>query len=173
MSPQMGLPLLICDADKLTTERTGGTKALAVDYLAKPDVARLAIIGAGPVALAHWKHVGGLRQWSSVRLWSPSLSQNLQRRALWADNRPIALVAEDAQSACRDADVIMLCTSSGKVIDAADVAPGVLVTSISTNVALAHEVKPSFLLQAQVYCDYQSTTPNSAGEVILAKEQWG
>jgi L-arginine dehydrogenase len=45
-----------------------------------------------------------------------------------------------------------------------------LVTSISTNVANAHEVDPAFLTTAEVYCDYRATTPGSAGEMKLAAE---
>ena len=68
----------------------------------------------------------------------------------------------------------MLCTSSGKpVMETATLRPGTLVTSISTNVARAHEVDPRFLSQAHVYCDYRQTTPSSAGEMVLAKEQHG
>lgn len=174
MSMKTGLPLLICDAGRLTVERTGGTTALAVDYLARTDATRLAIIGSGPIALAHWKHVSGLRPWSSIRLWSPSLASNAERRGAWAAACPNALVAEDARSACHDADVIMLCTSSGTpVIDTAALTPGTLVTSISTNVSRAHEVDPRFLTEAQVYCDYRQNTPSSAGEMLLAKEQHG
>lgn len=163
MSMKTGLPLLICDAGRLTVGRTGGTTALAVDYLAPADAMRLAIIGAGPIAMAHWKHVSGLRPCSSVRLWSPSLDANVDRRRAWAAVCPNADVAEDARSACRDADVIMLCTSSGTpVIETVALRPGTLVTSISTNVARAHEVDPRFLTQAHVYCDYRQTTPSSA-----------
>ena len=36
MSMRTGQPLVWCDADRLTTERTAGTTALAVDCLARP-----------------------------------------------------------------------------------------------------------------------------------------
>lgn len=48
-----------------------------------------------------------------------------------------------------------------------------LVTSISTNVAEAHEVAPEFLLSARVYCDYRETTPLSAGEMVIASRDLG
>jgi len=55
-------------------------------------------------------------------------------------------------------------------VDVADLAPSALVTSISTNVARAHEVDPAFLKIAQVYCDDRATTPNSAGDMVIAQE---
>lgn len=170
MSMETGAPLLLCDAAALTIERTGGTTALAVDHLARRGVSRLAIIGTGPVAAAHWAHVRGLRNWSEVRLWSPS------RRHLpdWAAGEARVSLAASAASSCLDADVVLCCTSSGTpVIDPAWLAPGALVTSISTNVAMAHEVPPGFLNDAQVYCDDRETTPATAGEMVLAARDHG
>jgi L-arginine dehydrogenase len=45
-----------------------------------------------------------------------------------------------------------------------------LVTSISTNVARAHEIAPDALMGMSVYCDERSTTPLIAGEMVLASE---
>ncbi len=174
MSMKTGQPLLLCDAAKLTTERTAATTALAVDQLSKHDSKVLAIIGSGAVAAAHWRHVAELRSWSDIRLWSPNLSTNASRREEWSTTRaPIAMSAS-AEEACHNADVILLCTSSGvPVVDATFLQAGALVTSISTNVPGAHEVPPELLNKAQVYCDYRQTTPSSAGEMILAQRDHG
>jgi L-arginine dehydrogenase len=170
VSMTTGQPLLICDAGLLTVERTAGTTALAVDELARKDARRLAIIGSGPIAAAHRRLVAGLRDWESVQVWSPQLKQRDERVAAWTEADARVRVADSAEQACSAADVILLCTSSGKpVIEAQWVRPGALVTSISTNVAHAHEVPPAFLAAAQVYCDYRTTTPDSAGEMVLAK----
>jgi L-arginine dehydrogenase len=174
MSMQTGMPLMLCDAGALTTLRTAGTTALAVDLLARRDAATLAIIGSGPVAMAHWQQVRGLRNWSEVRLYSTSLAGDGGRKAEWRTLCPGVVVADTADDAITDADVVMLCTSSGKaVIDPMQLLPDALVTSISTNVALAHEVPPEFLLGADVYCDYRATTPATAGEMILAARDHG
>lgn len=164
MSMETGQPLLLCDSAQLTTERTAATTALAVDHLAPKDARRLAIIGSGKVAQAHLRHVMALRDWQEINVYSPKVDAT-HWRAL--DSRIV--IASDAAEATKDADVIMLCTSSGKpVIDASAVRPGALVTSISTNVANAHEVAPEFLNDADVYCDYRKTTPGAAGEMKIA-----
>ncbi len=169
MSMTTGQPLLLCDAGRLTVERTAGTTALAVDELAPAGARRLAIIGSGPIATAHWRHVAGLRPWESVRVWSPRLKQRADGIRDWLAADARIRVADGAQEACAGADAILLCTSSGKpVIDPEWVRPGALVTSISTNVAQAHEVPPAFLRSAQVYCDDRKTTPGAAGEMVLA-----
>ena len=174
MSMETGQPLCLCDSGRLTTERTAATTALAVDLLAGQDVQRIAIIGSGAIAKAHWRHVQPLRSWQSVNVYSPSLASDDDNRAHWQSICPNATLAISAADAVRDADVVMLCTSSRTpVLDASDIGSSALVTSISTNVPQAHEVSPDFLTNAQVYCDYRATTPSAAGEMLLAARDHG
>jgi len=171
MSMETGLPLMLCDSGQLTTERTAGTTALAVDHLAASGVQVLAIIGSGAVAQAHLRHARDLRDWSEIRVYSPNLSGNDALAQTWRAMDDRVTLCAAADEAIAGAGVIMLCTSSGvPVIDTADLAPGTLVTSISTNAANAHEVPPAFLSEAEVYCDYRATTPSSAGEMKLAAD---
>jgi L-arginine dehydrogenase len=174
MSMQDGRPLMLCDAALLTTERTAGTTALAVDYLAAPRSRRLAVIGAGAVALAHLRHVAPLRPWDSIRIHSPGLAGDADRQAgIRAMDLRVSIAGSTAECV-HDADVVMLCTSSGTpVLPLGDLTKPALITSISTNVARAHEIDPASLPGLDVYCDYRRTTPQSAGEMIIAAEQHG
>ncbi|WP_461535712.1 ornithine cyclodeaminase family protein [Spongorhabdus nitratireducens] len=174
MSMETGQPLLLCDSGLLTVERTAGTTALAVDCLAAPESKNLAVIGTGNVGLAHLRHVLPLRDWESIGVFAPELTKNQQRMADIESIDSRVQIAASVQEAALGADVVMLCTSSGSpVISEQDIKATALVTSISTNVANAHEVPPSLLGKADVYCDYKKTTPASAGEMVLAKEQYG
>ena len=174
MSMETGQPLLLCDAGQLTTERTAGTTALAVELLANPKATRLAIIGAGSVAQAHYRHVKGLRDWQTVRVYSPGLGSDDTKQGNWRNLCSDVSFAASAEAAAADADVVMLCTSSGTpVIESSAFGANTLVTSISTNVAQAHEVTPEWLTTAQVYCDDRATTPNTAGEMVLAAQNHG
>ncbi|MEP1612492.1 MAG: ornithine cyclodeaminase family protein [Roseobacter sp.] len=172
MSMHTGQPLVWCDAGLLTTERTAGTTALAVDLLAPTLAHRLAIIGSGPVALAHLRHVAGLRDWHDICVHSPNLSTD--RAALWRQADTRVRIAETARNWLVDSDVVMLCTSSGTpVIESRDTGKPSLFTSICTNAPNAHEVPPAFLCDAQVYCDYFQTTPDSAADMRLATQAHG
>ncbi|MEP5759298.1 MAG: ornithine cyclodeaminase family protein [Litoreibacter sp.] len=172
MSMKTGQPLVWCDAGQLTTERTAGTTALAVDLLAPTLSRRLAIIGSGSVALAHLRHVAALREWDEISVFSPNLSTD--RATLWRKSDPRISVATSARDCLAGSDVVMLCTSSGTpVIDPADTGKPSLFTSISTNAPTAHEVPPAFLCAAQVYCDYLPTTPDSAADMRLAAQDHG
>lgn len=174
MSMQTGQPLLLCDAGELTTARTAATTAVAVDALAPLKATRLAIIGSGKVAQAHLHYVKNLRNWQSISLYSPSLSEDAQTANLLKSLDPRLTLANTREAAIADADVIMLCTSSaGPVIDPSDLSKPALITSISTNAPRAHEVPPQSLNDMQVFCDYRQTTPGSAGEMLIAGEQHG
>ncbi|CAN7687729.1 ornithine cyclodeaminase family protein [Pseudomonas umsongensis] len=174
MSMQTGQPLMLCDAGELTTARTAATTAVAVDALAPLTANRLAIIGSGKVAQAHLHYVKGLRDWQSISLYSPSLSEDLETVSLLKTIEPRLAIAQSLEAAISDADVVMLCTSSaGPVIDPSSLSKPALITSISTNAPRAHEVPPQSLNDMQVFCDYRMTTPGSAGEMLIAGEQHG
>jgi len=174
MSMQTGQPLLLCDAGELTTARTAATTAVAVDALAPLNAKRLAIIGSGKVAQAHLHYVKTLRDWQSIRVYSPTLSEDPKTASLLLALDPRVSIADSREAAIAEADVIMLCTSSaGPVIDPATLSKPALITSISTNAPRAHEVPPQSLNDMQVFCDYRLTTPGSAGEMLIASERHG
>lgn len=173
LSMDDGQPRFLCDAGQLTVERTAGATALAVDLLAPAGVGKLAVIGSGRLGLAHLRHVLPLRDWQEVRLHSLGIAElpAAQRQALLDIDPRVGIHAQLA-SAVADADVIMLCTSAGvSVLDPALLTKPALITSICTNAQFAHEVPPASLPQMEVYCDYRATTPDSAGEMRLAREQ--
>lgn len=174
MSMQTGQPLLLCDAGELTTARTAATTAVAVDTLAPLNANRLVIIGSGKVAQAHLHYVKTLRDWQSIRVYSPTLSEDPKTASLLQALDPRVSIADSREAAIAEADVIMLCTSSaGPVIDPATLSKPALITSISTNAPRAHEVPPQSLNDMQVFCDYRLTTPGSAGEMLIASERHG
>lgn len=174
MSMRTGQPLLLCDAGELTTARTAATTAVAVDALAPSNAKRLAIIGSGKVAQAHLHYAKTLRDWQSINVYSPSLSEDPETTRQVQTLDPRVSIADNREAAIAGADVIMLCTSSaGPVIDPATLSKPALITSISTNAPRAHEVPPQSLNDMQVFCDYRLTTPGSAGEMLIASEQHG
>lgn len=168
LSMETGQPLLLCDAKRLTTERTAGTTALAVDLLAPPGARELVVVGTGPVGLAHLRHVGSLREWTKVTLCSPGAARRPDLPDRLDSGCPIA-IDSDAGRAVASADVVLLCTSSGlPVLDVKTAKAGALITSISTNAPDAHEIDPAMLREMDVYCDYAPTAPLAAGEMKLA-----
>lgn len=162
-----GEPVLLVDSKNLTAERTAATSALAVDLLTRPQANTLAVIGAGPLAQAHVRYARAVRDFERVRVFAPS---GVDRQAFSGHID----IMDSAEQAVMDAQVVMLCTSAAEpVIDVAALAPGTLVTSISTNAPRAHEISPASLSDLEVYCDYRPAATASAGEFLIAAEQHG
>ena len=174
MSMETGRPLMWCDSGLLTAERTAGATALAVEYLAPRNASTLALVGTGALGLAHLRHLRLVREWQTIRVYSPELATDGSKRDQVKSIDPRIVVSDTLDGCVRDTDVVSLCTSSGKPVltDSMLVRPA-LVTSISTNVANAHEVPPAWLPGMDVYCDYRATTPASAGEMKIATAEFG
>jgi L-arginine dehydrogenase len=176
LSTTTGQPVLLCDSLALTTARTAGTTAIALDYLTPASAHRLAVLGAGKMALEHLRYVMPARTWSSISIFSPTLASADGRSGV-APSRKLDMfgfdvrVACDARDAIADADVVMLCTSSATpVLDVADLRRDAVVTSISTDAPRSHEISPNELPNFAVFCDYRATAPLTAGEMLLAQE---
>ena len=175
LSVSDGTPLLLCDSYALTTARTAATTALAIEYLMPQGAEALSLIGVGKVGLEHLRYVAEQHSWKSIRVWSPTLGEDAAQARSVADQLKeegiTVSVARTAKEAVSQADVVMLCTSSGTpVIERDWLKSNVLVTSISTNVPKAHEIDPSALSSFAVYCDYRETAPVTAGEMMIAQE---
>lgn len=176
LSAETGQPVLLCDSLALTTVRTAATTSLALDYLIPDDAKRLTIIGSGPVATTHLDYVAHQHPWEHISIYSPALADPAhtmhanRRSAIDALGLDVT-VSNSAAQAAEGADVILLCTSSGKpVLDSEHITNAKVVTSISTNVPGAHEIDPKILTDLDVYCDYRLTAPTTAGDLILAAD---
>ena len=179
MSMDTGRPLLLCDSLALTAERTAATTSLALDYLMPADPEKLAVIGAGSLARRHLHYVARQCPWHEIAVYAPSLADGsaaghaAKREAIEATGGRVRIAAT-AEQAVRDADVVLLCTSSGTpVIETAWLKDGATVTSIATNAPRAHGIDPSTLAELAVFCDYRMTAPLAAGEMVIAREQHG
>lgn len=174
MSMETGAPILLTDSSQLTVERTAATTILAIDYLASQESKKLALIGTGNIGKAHLRYALTLRDWSEIVVYSPNIKKLSKEETLsFTSLDPRVKFATDLDKATDYADVIMLCTSSGKpILDPEQLKKQALITSISTNIFQAHEVPPHSLKNMNVYCDYKETTPHSAGEMVLAAKDF-
>jgi L-arginine dehydrogenase len=184
MSMETGKPLLLCDSKALTKERTAATTALAVDLLAPAGAGTLVVVGSGPIALTHLKYALALRKWDVVRITSPNIASKADtlRPVLAGLAAGAGMASEtgragrieivpDLKQAVQGATVVLLCTSSGTpVLDLDLLSVPALISSISTNAPMAREIDPGALGSMDVYCDYRATTPDAAGEMLMARE---
>ena len=124
---ETGTPTAVLDGAHITAMRTAGGSALSTRCLAREDARILAIIGAGVQGLAHLQLLPLVRTFTEIRVASRRLAD---AEALAAAD-PRARAVASVQDAVRGADVICLCTTSGRpVIEEAWLSPGAHVTSV-------------------------------------------
>jgi ornithine cyclodeaminase len=105
--------------------------ALGAQYLSRPDVKRVGLLGSGRNALRVLEALKFVRPIEAVHVYSP----NPEHRADFAQRATASLEIpvtpqDDPKAAIRDADVILVGTSSYQpVLDASDLRPGVHVGS--------------------------------------------
>lgn len=174
LSSQTGLPVLFGDSKLLIAARTGATSVIATQAIAK-SVRRVAIVGTGLVAEWHLRCLKGLADCESIILYSKSINEpaKAERRMALSNLDHRVSIGRTLEEAIHQADVVMLCTSSASpVLDPRDLPASVLVTSVSTDGPLAHEIPPASLADLNVYCDYRETTPSVAGEMVIGARDY-
>jgi ornithine cyclodeaminase len=166
-----GQLVAVMDGTAVTTLRTAAGSAVAVDALATPDAAHLAVLGSGTQALAHVRAIARVRDLKSVRLWSP----NPERRARAADTLaaelpfPVEAMAT-AEEAVTGASVIAACTlSTTPVVHGAWLTPGCTVVSVGSFEPTRREVDLEVLRRsAAVVVDDPETAAEHAGPIVDA-----
>jgi alanine dehydrogenase len=103
-----GTPLAVMDGIAITAIRTGASAAVAARWLARPDAAKLAILGAGVQGRSHLEAFPRVRNFTDIRIASRSADN---ARALAALN-PVARPVATFEEAVRGADVVCCCTDA-------------------------------------------------------------
>jgi ornithine cyclodeaminase len=127
-----GLVTAVAVGHELSRRRTGALGGVAVDVLARPGAAELALIGTGAQAWAQLWAISTVRPLAGVRVWSRDAGhrENFARRARAELGVP-ASPARGAQDAVHGADIVILATSSEEpVLDPGWLADGCHVTSL-------------------------------------------
>lgn len=112
MSGETGAPLAAIDGTRLTHWRTAAASALAASYLARPDAASLAMVGAGALAPFLIRAHASQRPIREVVIWNhraeraESVAAELARQGLAVRYEP------DLERAVRSADIVSCATLS-------------------------------------------------------------
>lgn len=171
LAPETGRPVAVLDGTALTTLRTAAGSAVAVDLLAPPGGADLAVLGSGTQALAHVRALARVRDLKSVRLWSPTARN--RERAAQTLTAELGLTVEpvgSAEEAVREASLVVACTlSTTPVVHGAWLAPGCTVVSVGSFEPNRCEADAEVLRRAAaVVVDDPETAAHHAGPVVAA-----
>lgn len=161
---QNGRPLLCIDATPLTVRKTAANSALAADYLARPDVRTLLVVGAG--AQAPWMV-------AAHRTVRPSLARVLVWNRTPARAQALAATLQgeavaDLAAAVAEADVITCVTAAtAPVILGEWLRPGTHLDLVGGYTPAMRESDDTAVRRSRVFVDTRRFTLHDAGDIFL------
>jgi ornithine cyclodeaminase len=169
MDAETGALTALLDGRYITEARTAAVSAVSVDRMARQDARVLAIIGSGVQARSHLEAIRHVRALDAVRVWSP----NARHRARFAKEMTAASgipvwSAEDAASAVRDADIVVLATASPEpVVARNDIAPGTHLCAVGACRPTHREMPGALVAEARLIVDSRAAALVEAGDIVL------
>lgn len=159
----------LLDGRYITEARTAAVSAVSVDRMARADARTLAIIGSGVQARSHLEAIQLVRPLESVRVWSPTADHRSRfARKMTAEAGVPVWAADDAASAVRDADIIVLATASPvPVVSTADVAPGTHICAVGACRPTQHEMPTALVASSRLVVDSRAAAVVEAGDIVL------
>jgi alanine dehydrogenase len=168
-----GALIAVMDGRYITEARTAAVSAVSARHLAKRDAAILAIIGTGVQARSHLEAYAEVRALKQVRVWSP---QPRSRERFVADMTgrvavPI-VAATTAEEAVRDADLVVLATSSPTPVIRDDwIGRGAHVVSVGACRPDQREMDPALVARSRLYVDSRAAALVESGDIVLGMKE--
>ena len=165
--PETGAPAAVLDGRLITELRTAAASAVATDALARSDARVLGILGAGVQARSHLEALRLVRPLDEVRVWSPR-----RAAAFAADAGPGVRAVDSAEAAVRDADVVLVATTSQTpVLRGAWLAPGTHVNAVGATRPDWRELDDDAVRGARLFVDSRVAAMRESGDVMAAGEE--
>lgn len=149
------LAAILRDNGYLTELRTGAAGALAADLLARAEIRRVGVLGAGVQARYQLEALLQVRRPARVVVWSrsPDRSAAYAREAAARCGVGVDVVSE-ARHAVRGSDLVVTATPARRPILEDDwVEPGTHVTAVGSDGPGKQELPVSLLARAAVFAD--------------------
>ena len=165
-----GEPLALVDGTSVTFWRTAGISGLASRLLSREDSKTLLLLGTGNLAPYIIRAQLSVRPIDRVMTWGLTLG-NAQAvvRQLAKENDAVRFeVADDLQTACGEADIIVSATGSHEPLVLGDwIRPGTHTNFIGNHHATKRECDTALVAKSKVYADSYVNCFKEAGEVLV------
>jgi ornithine cyclodeaminase len=162
-----GAPLALMDGGELTDRRTAAASLLAARHLARPDSARLLLLGSGKVARALAEGYAARFPLTDIAIWSPT-ARNAARLAEALAHEGLPARAVDRPDPA-EADIISAATLSvAPLVLGAAVAPGTHVDLVGAYRRDMRESDGALLARATLVVDTRAGALAEAGDIVQA-----
>ncbi|MEP6740249.1 MAG: ornithine cyclodeaminase family protein [Caldimonas sp.] len=163
-----GAPLALIDGDEITARRTVAASALAASFLARPDAARLVIVGAGRIASLVAEAMRCVRPIDEIGIWSRRAESSEALAARLRESGLRAAAITDLEGAVRAAHIVSCATLAGApLVHGAWLRPGAHLDLVGAFTPTMREGDAECFARARVFVD----TPEAlakAGDVLDA-----
>jgi len=165
-----GNVLALMDAASITAIRTAAVSAVATKLLARKGATTLAILGAGVQGHSHFHAMLAARAFKRVLVWSRNARHAAELAGSYTG--PEMIVATDAESAVREADVICAVTASREpVLKGEWLKPGAHVNAVGASIPTARELDTQAVKRARVYVDRRESALSEAGDLLIPMKE--
>ena len=162
-----GAPIASIDGPALTARRTAAASALAAGYLARPDAARMLMVGTGRLAASLIEAHRAARPISKTVIWGRDRgkAEKLVRRLNTNANRVTA--ANDLAAAVREADIISCATTARDPLVLGEwLRPGTHVDLVGGFRADMREADDEAIRRGRIYVDTRAGALVEAGDIV-------
>ena len=167
-----GVPTATIDGTSLTYYKTAGDSALGTKCLARSDITRMTMVGAGAMApyliRAHFEIRPSIRE---VTIWNRTRSKAEQIAAALRLPSVTVRVSDNLESAVRSAELISSATMTKDPIIQGDwLSPGTHIDLVGAFTLEMREVDDAALRRSRIFVDSRKTTIGEIGEITIPIE---
>lgn len=160
---ETGQPLAILDGRLITEMRTAAVSAAAAKHLAPQNVSKLAILGSGVQARAHYQALARVRHLQEVKVWSRTPS-NAEQCASDIGGQAVGI-----EEAVRGADIVVAVTMAAEPLFPVEwLKPGALVLAVGAVGATRRELDDTTMRQSCVIVDSRDAALQESGDILLS-----
>ncbi len=164
-----GRHLALLDGDTLTARRTAAASALAASFLARPDAARLLVVGAGHVAALLPEAHAAVRPLRTVTVWNRSAAGADTLAGRWRAAGFDARAVTDLRAAVAEADIVSCATlATAPLVQGAWLRPGTHLDLIGSFTPAMREADEAAVRGARVFVDTEVALAEAGDLVGLA-----
>jgi len=167
-----GATVAMMDGTELTRRRTAAASALAADYLARKDAARMLMVGSGALAAHFVRAHASVRPIRQVLLYNRTPDKARDLAAELAKDGLEVSVVRDLETAMAKADIISCATTSTTpILQGAWLKPGTHVDLAGAFTPEMRETDGDVIAKARVYVDTREGAEAEAGDLLHAAKE--
>ena len=173
IDPTTGVPRAMMDGSYLTAFRTGAASGAATDLLAREEASSVAIFGAGVQGRTQLEAVCAARDIREA--WIFDTGQDKAHRFASETGKGLSLeiqVAEDANEACQNADIICTATTSSiPVFRDVDIRRGTHINAVGAYTPEMREIPTETVTRSKVVIDHLEASMAEAGDLLIPMKE--